>query len=617
MKRCKIRTQLVLLLTMFVFMMAGPAAAQEVEQQGVFFSTEEEFFSFGIEPPDGNPIISDGDLLHSSGIVYMRNYQLLEKYGVKYDLGLDAVDVIDVKKRFVVFSTELDHPGGAFGAGDLLTTTGAVIPNAALLVNFNIPRGLDLELDAVQVIGTGDRIIKFFDVVRERGRDYWQENPRALTGYLKEYDLDIWFSTEGTPPSPGQPRFLDGDLLSVVSGTIVLSNHDALPNSVPAGIPDRGVDFGMDAAAMANRKDIESRKYLFYSTEILFEDKPDFTDGDVLRSGNGVVMRNSSLVLPFEPAAQFLGLDALSLGRGGMALYPQITHFNMVSVSHIDNSGLAFSEKQPFGNWIQIHGHIPADVDEFRVVFCKKSSMPCAPASIESIPVTSAKGWHVNDDDGIGGCSGDRHWYSNADGWYNAADYRSLRLCNPTLPLTVWYSKSAPDPEGLYVVWLQYRRGAVQTREPYNHYIQLDNTAPENLLLEPKTGSICGQFGPGDMPLMVTGRFKDPHFYWYQLSISGGNPWSTKGYTAIKHDTYASDNVGLTGTVPPPPAMVDLHNINVNDLPAASVDDCAYTVGLRVYDSTIRGGFNPATDYRPVYGSGWRSYIAFTFDYTP
>jgi len=600
-------------------MLTGLATAQdEKKEMAVFFSTEEEFITRGPKPADGNPVISDGDLLHSSGTVYMRHYQLLEMFEVKNDLGLDAADVIDARGRFVAFSTELDHPYGAFTAGDLLTTTGAIVPNAALLASFNIPRGLNLGLDAVQVIGKEDRIVEFFNVVKERGREYWIKDPKALSGYLKEFGIDIWFSTEGTAPTPRRPRFLDGDLLSAASGTIVLRNRNALPNSVPAGIPDRGVDFGMDAVALQKRENRENRKYIFYSTEILFEGRPSFTDGDVLRSGNGVVLHNGALIMRFKPKAGFLGLDALSFGRSGIALYPQIRSFSLVSVNDIDNSGLAYSDKQPFGLWIQIHGHIPNDVDQFRVVFCKKSSWPCAPADIEGIPVTSTKNWHVDDKDGLGGCSGDRHWYSlDADGWYDAADYRDLRLCNPALPLTVWNSKSAPDPEGLYVVWLQYRRGAVESREPSNHYIQLDNTAPENLLLQPKTGSICGQFGPGDMPLMVKGRFYDRHFYWYQLAVSGGNPWASKSYSIVKHDTIPGDNVGVTGTFPLPPAIVDLHAVDVNDLPAASVDKCAYTVGLWVYDRTIRGGFNPLTDYRPVYGSGWRSYIAFTFDYTP
>ncbi len=619
MNKLKTHTLTVIVSVLFLLVgTAGTASAQEVQEKGVFFSTEEDFVA-AVEAPDGSPIVSDGDLLHSSGYVYMRNNELLKVFKVEYDLGLDAADVLNVKERIVAFSTELDHPDGAFTAGDLLGTNGAIIPNAALLAAFNVPPDLDLGLDAVQFVGEEERVIQFLDFVRQRGRKYWLDDLGRLKGYLHEYNLDVWFSTEGTAPSPQRPGFLDGDLLSAANGTIVLSNRDALPVSVPAGIRDRGVDFGMDAVTCQSRENLEKKDYIFYSTEILFEGQPMFTDGDILRSGNGVVLPNSGLVTPFKPKTDFLGLDALSFAeKGPIELYPQITHFNRVKYTEIDNNGLAFVDKQPFGNWIQIDGHIPNDVDQFRVVFCIASSWPCSPVAVQGIPVTSSQNWHVLDKDGFGGCSGDRHWYSlDADGWYDAAEYRKLRDCNPSLPLTMWKSQSAPDPDGLCIVWLEYRKGAVESREPVNHYIQLDNKKPEDLLVEPKTGSICGQFGPGDMPLMVKGRFYDKHVYWYQLSISGGNPWASKGYSKVYHYTSLTDNVGPTGTIPGPPTMVDLHEVDINHLPPASIDDCAYTVGLWVYDRTIRGGFTPATDYRVVYGNGWHSYIAFTFDYTP
>ena len=92
--------------------------------------------------------------------------------------------------------------------------------------------------------------------------------------YWKE--IELWFSTEGTAPWPKEPKFLDGDLLSAATGTIVATNSDLLPPSVPAGIPERGVDFGLDAVTLDKEQNIE------FSTEILYENKLDFTDGDVL-----------------------------------------------------------------------------------------------------------------------------------------------------------------------------------------------------------------------------------------------------------------------------------------------------------------------------------------------
>jgi len=97
---------------------------------------------------------------------------------------------------------------------------------------------------------------------------------------------------------------LDGDLLSAASGTIEAANSDLLPTSVPAGIPNQGVDFGLDAVTLDKGENIE------FSTEILFE--LSFTDGDVLLQGDGVTIQNIELIQSFEPKAKELGLDALS-----------------------------------------------------------------------------------------------------------------------------------------------------------------------------------------------------------------------------------------------------------------------------------------------------------------
>jgi hypothetical protein len=618
MKNLKFSQLLMFVSVIFIITMGTTLAQEESgtsKDKGIFFSTEEDFITQGPKPTDGNPIISDGDLLHSSGIVYMRNKELLKKCcKVRYDLGLDAVDVIDVKGKIVAFSTELDDPDNSFTAGDLLFTNGASLPNFSLLASFKISRHLNLGLDAVHFRGDKRAILQFIDTVRVKGRRFWLEKPRRLMEYLNEYGIDIWFSTEGTAPSPNNPGFLDGDLLSAATGSKVLKNSNALHVNVPAGIPVRGVDFGMDAATCIGRKKEES---IYFSTEILYEKKPVFTDGDVLRSGNGAVMSNSTLVHPFEPKAKFLGLDALSIGGGGIALRPQITHFSDISVNDIDNSGLTTVGQRPFGMWIQIHGYIPDDVDQFRVVICKESDFPCT-GMLDGIEVLAARDWHVEDDDGMSGCTADKHWFSiDADGWFDAAEYRNLRNCTPDLPLTMWNSKALPEPDqnDLYVVWLQYRRGSFEGNELGLHYIRLDNKIPESLAVKPVEGDPCDEFTSADMPMMVQGCFKDPHFSWYRLRISGGNPWGVHYYNVIYHDTSLTDNVVATGTTPPPPTMVDLHNVNVNDLPAASVDKCAYEVLLWVYDRTILGGFTPEYDFRPTYFYGWHTSVGFTFFY--
>jgi len=291
-----------------------PATARPA---AVYFSTEEDFVTHATTPADGNRIISDGDLLTGTGQVFRRNRELLLAFNVRADLGLDAADVIYVlattRSSLIAFSTELDDPRGQFTAGDLLATNGAVLPNGALLAAFHVPDKVDLGLDAVHFIGKPDPIKELLDDVKNRGRVYWLQNPNALRATLKRLGVDIWFSTEGTPPPLQKPAFLDGDLLSV-NGTIIAPNAVLLPGSVPAGIPDRGVDFGLDAV-LSDRSG--RREPICFSTEILYQGRPSFTDGDVLRIGNGIVIPHWDLVRPFEPKARFLGLDALSLKAGG------------------------------------------------------------------------------------------------------------------------------------------------------------------------------------------------------------------------------------------------------------------------------------------------------------
>lgn len=287
-----------------------PAIAQELERENIFFSTEEDFVTQGPIPKDGIQVISDGDLLNASGYIYMRNAELLSIWKMRNDLGLDAADVVEVRDRIVAFSTELDHPDGKFTSGDLLATNGAVLPNVALLVNFKLPRDLDLGLDAVHFKGKEEAIIRFLEKVRSAGRNHWVRNPEDILNYLKELEIDIWFSTEGTAPVVERPRFLDGDLLSALTGTVVARNGELLPATVPAGLPERGVDFGLDAVT-CNRLGI--RDYTLFSTEILYRsERLGFTDGDVIQFNNGVIISNYDLISPFEPKTKNLGLDALS-----------------------------------------------------------------------------------------------------------------------------------------------------------------------------------------------------------------------------------------------------------------------------------------------------------------
>ena len=303
----KFKISLLLILVFIIFILMGLANAQEPK---IFFSVEEDFVNQDPVPGDDNPIISDGDLLNAAGYVYMSNLKLLSAFEVEFDLGLDAADVIDIEDYFVAFSTELDDPKGLFTAGDLLTTWGAILPNSALLYAFDdISHNLDLGLDAVHFIGEREDIIEFFRKVKEKGHEYFLHEPGDLIGFLEENNIDILFSTEGTAPKPGDPQFLDGDLLSAVRGTIVIPNSDLLPPSIPAGIPDRGGDFGLDAVTLDKKKNI------VFSTEILYITEQICTDGDILEQGDGIMLAHEKLINEFNPLNRWInvGLDALSM----------------------------------------------------------------------------------------------------------------------------------------------------------------------------------------------------------------------------------------------------------------------------------------------------------------
>ena len=274
------------------------------------FSTEEDFMMRRGEPSDGSPWISDGDLLSRDGFVCARNADLLKVFWEgefpPQDLGLDAVDIIDAEKYLVAFSTELDHPKGVFTAGDLLVTNGAIIPNAALVALFRVD--YDIGLDGIQFIGEKQAIMDFLEFAEEKPRDFWGETG-VLPRELKRRKLDLWFTVEGTALTPNKTKiFLDGDLVSVF-GTVVLQQVDLLPPAVPAGIPIRGVDFGLDGVTVPRNGNKEN---LFFTTEIVFDRKRlKFTDGDVLLFGDGVVLTNWNLIQAFEPATRDVGLDTL------------------------------------------------------------------------------------------------------------------------------------------------------------------------------------------------------------------------------------------------------------------------------------------------------------------
>jgi hypothetical protein len=398
---------------------------------------------------------------------------------------------------------------------------------------------------------------------------------------------------------------LDGDLVSALNGTIVIGNDALLPSSVLAGIPSRGVDFGLDAVTTDR---LGTKERIHFSTEILNEGRISFTDGDVLQQGNGVAMTNDELLSCFEPAkGADLGLDALSVGiPEDEACESKLTHVAGVSLADIDPvSGMALpgtvgspaiGAPVPFGGWLDIEGSICEDVEEFRVLYRQAGSTGAwTPIPVLSTPTLT---WTIKTDAFIppfDDCLGTVTWASDGDGWFDGADYRHYTLatlegCNPGLALTVWESGAVPTalggPEGLHDLVLETKVASVVYSDTVRR-VQLDNTWPTAEL--EKTPGECLAYDSSDMPLTVTGRISDTHFYNARLRLTGdGYGWKT--YPTVAYYDDLGDNLIETGTVSWD-AFVDLGAVTVFDL-AANPVECGYTVILTAWDRTLSCSFS-------------------------
>lgn len=582
---------------------AGQAGAGALEACArMAFSTEEDFITQGPEPPDGNPIISDGDLLSPDGAVCARNAELLQPFDVSRDMGLDAVDVLDVESYLVAFSTELDSPHGNFTAGDLLATNGAAIPNVALTYEFQI--GYDIGLDSLHFIGSLDAIKNLLGEAKTRGRAFFIQNQRALGEMLRQYNVDIWFSTEGTAPHVSQPQFLDGDLLSARDGIIVLGNATLLPISVPAGIPNRGVDFGLDAFASRSRDIEKAREAGLFSTEILYwppDGSLSFTDGDVLEVADGIAYINEDLIKAFEPRTTELGLDALYMVPFGPPpeCYATLTALGgtQAPVANLNPTDgmvtLLWTTRHPFGNDVPLWGYLAPCVTKFRVVHRADGDTG------DGTPILPGT-WTVGDPAAWNPmtlqCEGTMPRPApDAQGYFDAAEYQTLLQCDP-LPLTNWHTPAAPDPNGMFEIRLDYLVGATTHHGPW-YRVQLDNKLPDinQLRLVVAEGSSggspsCPVYSAANMPLMLQGDFNDDHFWRYRASIDGDlYPAHVYTLTHYYDGTLAAANLDDTGTTPDS-TLVNLHPVSVYDI-VPNPADCCYSVDVRVWDRTIWGTF--------------------------
>ena len=622
---------------------------------GTVFSTEEDFISRIGEEYDGNPVISDGDLLALDPLsgnvaICARNRELIPTgplAEVDQALGVDAADVISPDDGIIAFSTELDEQFGLFGHGDILFPNGTVIPNEVLVTRFQLPANVGL--DAVHFTGRREAILEAIKLARELGRDALRSDPNTYLDRIKELEVDIWFSIEGTGEPPDNPAILDGDLLSAVGGVVVVPQDGLFDGSIPAGILQRGVDFGLDAVTASRGRNIET---IQFSSEILYRGERPFTDGDILALGGAVNLPNESLIKGFRPRVDFLGLDALSVAPRDVRGEPHIDTLCGPTFSAWDfgTDGLWRANfltsppgnppRRPCGESIAIGGTLPAGlstptgtITRFRVTY--ESLDPAAPPLAGGVQTT----WRLSAPSPV------FPWLcvppnpssptlsTDADGWMNAADFIAARdgtlagvttngivnCANGHLSyLAVWNTKSLPNDRenDLMRLQLEWETTGSPTvfQAPVTHNVQLDNILPAlpaypNALQVRLTDGVtlvpaCGEAPTGASIFQVWGDFKDPHYWYFTLTIEGGDPPVTHRFSRtlpappndFEHEYFETPdapmlgikNTNAGGTVGM--GLVHLRNINMTELGDSFVR-CCYLLELRVFDASIRHRF--------------------------
>lgn len=285
--------------------------------------------------------------------------------------------------------------------------------------------------------------------------------------------------------------------------------------------------------------------------------------------------------------------------------------------------------RRPCGRFVPIDGFLPdTGVSRFRVAYRKDGE---AEPPLGTAPGIHTK-WILRDRNNIFGfCRANTGNILETDGtpqqWMDASNYLKAKLgdlaltdnCpNSGLLLAVWASHNLTSPEnkdGHYVLWLEWEdTGGMLHREPFEHHLQLDNTAPKiadladgglRVTLEDGTTPVgaCGEAPKGEHKFKVYGQFSDDYYWGYYLRIRGGNPPATIVYPKDAtedpdhngwHDYYDgspwTDHIDMTGTTPDG-TSVFLREINMKDLGDSFVD-CCYVLDLFVHDAAILHNFN-------------------------
>ena len=641
--------------------------------EGLWFSTSEDFLSQGPQLP-GGPVVSDGDLLtFETGVgtsICARNEELLFVFDTnEFDHGLDALEKIEIDRStvFAAFSTEIDSVNGSgqFTAGDLLFSNGSVVPNNALLVQFNLPRSLNLGLDAVHIEGAPGEKRELLAKLDGTDVDQLRDNPDILVQILEGTNTDILFSTEGTPPSVQKPQFLDGDLLSAKTGAIVRSNNDLLP-LLPSGLPDKGVDYGLDAYTPA-MDPIENVPIELLSTEIQARDKT-FSDGDALVVGPGIFLRNKDLIGSLEPLDSDMGLDALAANGGPVVDRCDffITRISEVQISRIrqtnpaadpfagmfdvgvlDGAGNADGDR-PFGGDLRVEGSVPNwacseyTTHEFRVEVLEEGG-------VTPVPVRHplSDGW-LRD---TAPCGSPSDPYASTDysptdtGWFRLTDYwrPAVHGCANDPSLAFWKSGSIDSTTArIRIVLREIGTPGTETSSAWVR-VRLDNKAPNapvialhDLGAGAPFNNQCEVAGGGaDTVIDVHGEVFDAHFDHLRLTWTGGEVGLETTVPVTTRPTVPAPFAPLTltrgyrtrpelqdqGTLPAGSnILLARFNLSAAHRDATGGNppiECGYTVTLQAVDRAHVGRFSPASNGYNISGPHRSARVSQSFCFKP
>ncbi|MEP3638591.1 MAG: hypothetical protein ABJN14_15175 [Paracoccaceae bacterium] len=642
------RTTSVLTLATYLLIPPEQAEAQVVNLakcEGLWFSTSEDFLATARSreitgaPSSTTTIISDGDLLSfqvgAGSQLCARNEELLRPFDIeRFDHGLDALDKVVFEESVVIgaFSTELDSINtGQFTAGDLLFTNGVIVPNAALLARFGLPSRFDLGLDAVHIEGGPRELRELLSKLADTDPNTLRENPGLLAEILEGTNTDILFSTEGTPPEVQKPLFLDGDLLSAKTGTIVRGNADLLP-AMPAGLPTRGVDYGLDAYT-PSLDPIELVPVELFSTEVNVR-KNTLSDGDVLSVGPGLYLRNLGLLGSFNPLDIDMGLDALADRPSDIVR----CGFGITAISHIDVNaridsvtGL-YDTDRAFGRDLRVQGNVPGrgcprfQTHEFQV----RVSIDGAPEQPVFHP--SSLNWMTSEAPCIGLSV---PYASDAGGWFSLTQYQRVVDCPNDESLGIWRSAAdMPNAVGTVTMRIALRPIGGGGPEVFSAPIRVrvDNKRPEDVTMalyqpgetEPFLNQ-CKIDGNGEPVLIdIRGTFTDDHFRMYDLTWSAdGNITGSVPDTGLGRTYNSRPELSDTGTSPTPPATnVLLENFDLTAAFAVATGgdpliECGYSIRMRVFDRTRLGGTNFSDNLFSANDSGNQSTFTQSFCLIP